>query len=386
MNETDLHDVLDRATEAVESPDLATIALADARRRRIRRRGVLAAGVAAVCVVVVAVAAQLTRESTESAPPVTPPTKDIVQSPWNPRDVDDLPDAPAGLAPALPAVLRPPTVAKPLSAEPIAAAVLSIRAKDAVLLLATDGSWRSVPPPEVDSYESWESADLTPDGTRLAVQTLDGVDVWDLPTGEKTHLGLPEGYEPWDSLSWTWVDRTTLLLDDYRGGWLVDAASGAAERVPYPATNPYWWTLDDSGALVESADFLDPAVLTDWAGGEPRRVDMSGLGRLAMLQADADTVVGTSYENGPFSVFLAARSDLSPEAVLPVQDDEANYGPGLYPVALLDDGTVLIRTLVLGAEPTWRLVAWEPASGDLTMVTHGEGIVTSYATDLLGDP
>lgn len=396
MNETDLFSVLDRATDAVESPDFAATALARARRRRTRRRGALAMGAAVVTVFAVVIAGELLTGRDSSAPPShtppsqTPPTpsptpsptKDVVQRPWDPREVDDLPGASADVAPVLPAVLKPPRTAEALSSQPIAAAVLSVRAEDAILLLATDGSWRSVPPPEVDSYESWESADLTPDGTRLAVQTLDGVDVWDLPTGEKTHLGLPEGYEPWNSLSWTWVDRTTLLLDDYRGGWLVDVASGAADRVPYPARTLYGWTIDDAGALLESADYDEPAALTDWAGGDPRRIDTSEIGRLETLQADADTVVGKAWN----MVFAAARSDLTLVAALPIDDDENNYTPGLYPVALLDDGSVLIRTLVLGAEPTWRLVAWEPGSGDLTMVTHGEGIVASYATDLLSDP
>ncbi|MCW2795031.1 hypothetical protein [Nocardioides sp.] len=389
MNEIELADVFAHATDAVESPDLAASALAGARLRRTRRRGLAAGAAAALAIVAVVVATGVAgspdaeRPPTQTPGPSPSPTVGARQTTWDPREVDDLPAAPADLAPALPEALSPPSSAPPLSAEPIPAAVLSIRGEAAILLLAADGSWRSVPPPEVDSYESWESADLTPDGTRVAVQTRDdGVDVWNLPTGERTHLRPPQAYEPWDSLSWTWVDQTTLLLDDYRGGWLVDAASGAAERVPYPARTLYGWTIDDAGALLESADYDEPAALTDWAGGEPRRIDSSEIGRLETLQADADTVVGKAGN----LLFVAARSDLSPEAVLPVQDDEANYTPGLYPVALLGDGTVLFRTLVLGATPTWRLVAWEPESGDLTMVTHGEGIVTSYATDLLGDP
>jgi len=381
MNE--LHDLLDRATDRLESPDLVASALALARRRRTRHRSVLTAGVAAVLVLAIALVGQLNRRDVDSAPPVTasPPTTDIRQGPWDPRDADKLPPAAADVAPTLPDVVDPPASATPLAADPVDAAVLSFSGKNGVELLATDGTWRSVPP-----GSEYGGAELTRDGTRLAVETETGVDIWDLPTGERTRLANPKGYRSWDVYPiWAWIDNSTLLFDDPNpGGWLVDMASGEATRVPYP-NDSGWRTVDADGAVVQSLDFGKPAQLVDWAGGEPRRVDMSGIGRLSTIHADADTVVGTSGATGS-TVVVANRADLAPLHVLPLVDPGANYADGKLSIAaLLDDGTLLLQVPVFGAEFSWRLVAWDPRSGELTRVLRGVGSVpASYATDLLG--
>lgn len=325
--------------------------------------------------------------TTSESDPTSPLTfaRDVLVPPtptWDPRDVDDLPAAAADVAPLLPAVLDAPRSSPSLSEHPIDAAVLAVGGADGdVHLLAVDGSWRSVP-------SGTGSAELTRDGTRLAVERHDGVDVWDLATGERTRVEAPRGHEPWDYTSWRWKDDDTLLLDDAGGGWLVDTLSGAAEEVPYPSDSSFYWTIDDRGAVVESADWGHPAELTDWAGGRRRLVDMAPTGRLASIQAAADTVAGTSYENGPFSVYVADRSDLTPREVLAVHDHDANYSNGgLSVVALLKDGTVLMRVSVFRrAGMHWRLVAWDPAAGELSVVTRTQGTVPlwSVAHDLLG--
>jgi hypothetical protein len=387
MNE--LHDLLERATDRVENPDLAARALAGARRRRTTHRGVIAAGVAATMVVVVALAGQLNQGKNDSAPPVTPSpsptpspaTPDIAQAAWNPREVDTLPLAAATIAPAIPEVIEPPSEATPLSGNPVDAVVLSVYGNKELQLLATDGSWRSVP-----ASSGYPSADLTADGTQVVVETETGVDVWNVRTGERTTLPNPEGYSPWDYLAWEWIDNATLLLDDGgSGGWLVAISSGEATHVPYP-TGSLSHVVDSAGVVVESADWGTPASLVDWAGGERRRVDMSGIGRLSSLQADSDTIVGTSYENGPFSVYVADRADLTARHVLPVRDRDANYSNGgLSVAALLDDGTVLLQVAVFGDEFGWRLVAWDPSSGELTRVARGVGSVpAAYASTVLG--
>ncbi|MCW2842537.1 MAG: hypothetical protein JWN22_453 [Nocardioides sp.] len=391
MNE--LHDLLEQATNRIDSPNLAADALAGARRRRTARRAALAAGVTAGLVAVVAVAGQLAGGTGGSAPPLTPPsqtptsTKVVAQPRWDPRDAGDLPSAANEVSPLLPDVLDLPSSAPALADEPIAAAVLSIDSGRTTYLLSTDGSWRSVPL----SLE-YGGSELTTDGTRLAVQTETGVDVWDLPTGQRTRLDNPDGYAPVDPVPWVWVDTATLLLDDPQpeaGGWLVDADSGAATVVPYPTSGLGWWaTVDPKGVVVESADYGRPVELTDWAGGEPRRVDMRDIGRLATIRADSDTVVGTSDAQGAFSVFVAGRADLAPRAILPLVDPGARYANGgLQVAALLDDGTVLLRVAAFDDEMNWRLVAWQPDTGDLSTLTRTTGgpvVLMSYATGLLG--
>lgn len=336
-------------------------------------------GVVGVCVLGACTDEQDSNDRDDaSATAVTPsPTTDITQPRWDPRDVDDLAPAAANVAPALPDVVDPPATATPLAEDPVDAAVLSVRGSDALQLLATDGTWRSVPLPSQHG-----GAELTADGTRLAVDTETGVDIWELPTGMRTRLANPEGYTPREYLSWVWIDNSTLLFDDPEpGGWLIDAASGQAQRVPYPIDS-LSRTVDADGVVVQSTDFGRPAQLVDWASGEPRRVDMTGIGRLSTIHADADTVVGTSGS----SVVVADRADLAPRYVLPLRDPEANYADGKLPVvAVLVDDTVLLQVPVFDDQFSWRLVAWDPRTGELTRVTRGVGSVpASYASGVLG--
>lgn len=321
-------------------------------------------------------------DSPRAEPPMAPPETSAspTREPrWDPRDVDDLPAAPDGVAPGLPATVEPPTSAPALAEQPVPAAVLSFQVDDAILLLAADGSWRSVPGPS-----EYGGANLTRDGTRLEVETESGIAVWDLPTGRSTHLPVPTGFRDWDYTTWAWLDHDTLLLDDGNpGGWRVDAQTGVAEQVPYPSGG-IGEAIDPDGVVVESRDYPRDPQLTDWAGGERRDADLSHIGRLTPILATSDTVVGTAYQHGPFSVFVVDRADVRVLDTLTLRDHGANYSNGgLTPFAVLDDGTVLLRVAVFGKDFSWRLVAWDPASDDLSLVTHAVGTVTSYAADLL---
>lgn len=313
--------------------------------------------------------------------PAPPPSR-----PWDPRRVDDLPPARADVARGLPAVIDPPATAPRLADRPVPAAVFSAYIGDRVLLLTPDGAWRWVPAPATHTFGNTE---LTRDGRRLAVGTPEGVDVWDLSTGTHTLVVMPSRSRPWDYASWHWIDDATLLLDDKAGGWLVDAATGDAERTPYPSSSSFWWTVDPDGAVVESADWRYPNRLTDWATGEPRRVGMDQTGRLMRLRVGRDVVAGVSYDGGPFAVYVAERADLAPRHVLRVRDHDANYSNGgLQLLSLLGDGTVLLRVAVFGTGPglPWRIVAWEPDSGRLSVVSRVAGSVEleSVATDAAG--
>ena len=75
------------------------------------------------------------------------------------------------------------------------------------------------------------------------------------------------------------------------------------------------------------------------------------------------------------------------KAVLPLRDHEANYSNwALGPVDVLDDGSVLIWVAVVGKDDGWRLVAWDPETDNLGMVSRSDSEPTdglSYAVDLL---
>ncbi len=267
-------------------------------------------------------------------------------------------------------------------------AVLSVDRGGTIQLLAPDGSWRSVPALDISAG----AASLSPAGSRLAIQTADGIEVWSLSAGERRQLAFPSGLKPWDFTSTRWVDERTLLLDDRAGGWLIDVETTSVKRVPFPTQHPYWWTLDADGALVEGADYAEPAVLTDWRSGDPREVSMAGTGRLARPVVSQSSVAGLIVEKGPvdgFAVAIADRSDLTPSAVLPVHDHEGNYSNwALGTVALREDGTLLLWTALPGdsANDGWRLVAWDSESGDLSIVTRSEASPVwplSFAIDLL---
>jgi hypothetical protein len=366
---SELHDLLATATDRIESPRLEQAALTTARRRRTRRRGAAAAVVAAAVVVAVVVGTHLGAERTGGLPPAAPtqtPSPSVTTPPgstatvwprWDPREVDDLSAEPGRIAPAVPDVIDPPDSSPLLSDDPVEAAVLVVEEDGVAQVLGTDGDWRTVP---LDGR--YPMVSLSPDGTRLGIYYLySGTEhdykmtVHDLPTGESRSVQPPPAFEPWDYPDWTFVDEATLMLTSGPQTFVVQISSGEAEAltsVPLGLAR----TLDPAGNLLVSADFDQPNVLTDFAGGTAREASMNRTGRLSRIQADADVVVGTSYDGRPFNVVVA---------------DEANYRNwGLGPVAIADDGTVVLRVAAIGRQVDgFRLVAWEPTTGELSVVS-----------------
>ncbi|WP_341926311.1 hypothetical protein [Nocardioides psychrotolerans] len=388
---SDLHALLDHATDGIESPRLEQVALRTAHRRRTRRRGAAAATVASTLVAVVAlVGSQTSGGRSDSMPPamppgltptVTPPTPSTpaleATASWDPRDVDDLSGAPARVVPALPDVIDPPSSSPLLADEPVGSAVVAVEERGTAQVLGPDGEWRTVP---LDGR--YPRIALSPGGTRLAVyyyvdtedpdHTYD-VTVHDLATGGSTVLEPPPGFVPWDDTGWSFLDEDLLLLTSGPASYAVSLSSGATEPRPYRAGLSR--TVDPDGEVLVSSDWSEPNVLLDYAGGAPREVSMARTGRLARIVADDDTVVGTSYENGPFAVYVADRATLTPRATLPVVDTDGNYSNwALGPQALLADGTVLLRVAALGRGRAtgFRLVLWEPGTGDLSVVSSSD--------------
>jgi hypothetical protein len=169
------------------------------------------------------------------------------------------------------------------------------------------------------------------------------------------------------------------------GGWVVDADTGETREVVYPRSggDVDWSTVDDAGAVVEASYTMDDgAWFVDWAEGTARRVGLDE--RLVSLAARGDAVAaGQDY-----TVIVADRSTLVPRAVLPYKDEDSSFVDGrMGVVALLDDNTVLLQVPVYAPQHrdfSWRIVAWQPGTGDLGLVTRGEGPVpASYAVGLL---
>lgn len=287
---------------------------------------------------------------------------------WDPRKVDALPAAPAGTVADLPAAIEPPAVATPLVDAPIGAAILAVNRREHAFLLSTDGEWRTI-----SLAGRYAGVDLNPSGTRALV--LDGdieedpVTVVDLASGNSRTIAYPTGYRGWDYSGWRWLEDDSLLLTARRGSWLINAVTGAAEHVRYPGD--FVSGVDNHGVILESADWHRPRIFSDWRTVPPHQVSMRDVGRLMHVFATHDTVVGTSYDGHPFAVIVADRKALAPQAVLPVLDFEGNYSPGaLRPIALRDDGTVLLKVSVFGRHiDGFRVVSWDPESGDLSIVS-----------------
>src|SRR5690349_7327081 len=123
-----MHDLLERATDAIEPRGGAAEALRTARRRRARRRGTVAVLASAAAVVAVVVGVRVaTGGSGESSPPpaespsgsptATPTPSvvpaDLVQAVWDPRDAEGLPVTELGVPRVMPSapagsIDRPP--------------------------------------------------------------------------------------------------------------------------------------------------------------------------------------------------------------------------------------------------------------------------------------
>lgn len=266
---TDLHDLLDQATDRVEAAGLSNGVLAEAHRRRVRQRGVTAGAIAAVAVVAVVIAGNTIGggRATRELPPATQSTTEsttvpIGQARWDPREVESLSVASDQVAPLLPDTLDVPDLAPHVEDDPVDAAVLSVDDGADVLLLGTDGRWRCVVVPG----KAGPAPFLSADGTRLAVPVADGVVTVDLTTGERSRRPLPSSAASWPSPPVVAAAR----------GWSVVPVAGLAGgsvllRVEPPGGTDRqgWWLVQwdpatNDFALVSSTD-SDPDKTASFA-------------------------------------------------------------------------------------------------------------------------
>ncbi|GAB6987619.1 TolB-like translocation protein [Nocardioides pyridinolyticus] len=250
---TDLHDLLELATDRVEPTGGAAGALATARRRRRTRRGAAASAAAVVVIGAIALGGRL-GDGAPSEPEPAPPVETVEPVPLDPSRVDELPTAAPEVAPLLPDVLCVPDVAPRIEEEPMEAAVVSVDDDADVLLLGTDGRWHCV----VVADRSRTAPVLSPDGTRLAVGVTGGFEAIDLATGERTfRTQEPDFDRTWEMalprVPAGWVLRPVAQLDDGTallfvapgprtpGGWRVvhwDPATGGLAAVTRASSSP----------------------------------------------------------------------------------------------------------------------------------------------------
>ena len=399
MTEDTLHDVLTRATDAIESPDLAGTALTAARQRRTRHRAVLAtvgSAIAVASVVAVIAIVDTNHEAPEPAPGVPTPTgleqsqdqapaisDEVVQPFWDPVAIED---APYDGSTRLPPTLDPPAVVESLDASPIDVGVAAVVDDEEVAIVGVDGSWRSVALPEEPS-SAGDTVALSQDGTVIAVtggsalwwRAL-GVPGW-IRTEYPSGVSSPRDYEP----VIRFVKRDQVLLSLWPHAWLVDLTSGEAQVLKYDA---YTSAPDAAGTVVSFGVVRKRGferVLQEWRGTVPVR--SVGINDLESLTSPAvsETMIGAARGDGGWTgeptesdwdgLIALDRETLETRAYLPIKGRGTGYADGgrLGAIAWLDDETLLAR--VVPDEPAGSpqapgyLFTWNVATGLVSRVS-----------------
>lgn len=272
MTDAGVPELLNELASTVAPSDLAEVAWLDGRRRRARRRVLVATASVAAVVTVVA----LTWATTPSPgrPPVggtpTPsagPTASaapgrILVAPSR----ADEPGLPWRSTP-LPPDLTAPATTTLLSAEPVTRALALIETTDpatdppssnGVVVIGDDGRPRSIDSvhlqmvPDGAGNQSYplRAGSLAPDGTQAAFPQHDAVVIVDLTTGRARQLGLP-GFN--EDVAWS-PDSSRVIVTRSAGGIVLDATTGASK--PLTGTTGAGVAFLDSTRLVE----LDESV------------------------------------------------------------------------------------------------------------------------------
>lgn len=320
MNEITLRDVLDRASDAVDSPVLATGALNAARQRRTRRRGATAAVGAAVVVIAIVVGVQVIRPDDSIAPAPSPSPDGPRGGVVAPRDVRDPLTAPLDLPDdellRLPADLTPTGQVLEGSGGSVIAAVQT--ADGAVSLVTFDGRWLDTDKlPEGTIFRQ----SLAVDGGAVALRTRGGFAVYSSYSDKLLRYDAPGA-----GATGLWLGSVGFTYDVPGPG----SESREHER-PFNVDAVAFPAGDDLSAIVydgsELHEFVDGDYLR-WANFQDRgaRLDMSHLGHLR----------GPVAGYGGADVVAVVRSDLGSDAAVDADGvlvlDTTGHPTALLPV------------------------------------------------------
>lgn len=387
---TELQDLLHRATDRIDGPDLAARALTGARRRRARNRGVVAAVAAAAAVVAVVVSVELTTGGTRvDQPPVLSPspspTESVATAPaidpsriqpvWDPRDVEGLPVTDLGV-PRVMESLVPGVVTRPV-------AVLDdgVQAR----LVGGDGAMAELSLP--DGLGERRIVSLSPDGTQLAAVGISGF-FWRTLDGdwEQVRHTRVSGEAP----QVTWLpDGSGLIVRDWRSAVRIDLPSGDVEELP-SARDVSHLAVGPDGAVVTTV----PQQVVEWDAGRTETRWATGPLEGLVLPVVGTNEIAFARANLMFSgrpddrdgLVVVDRETFQTRAYLPVPDDHDYYvhAQELRPVAWLDDNTVALTVLPRGAAKEY-LVTWNVETGELSRISCWEkSFGAVFATGLLG--
>lgn len=425
MSESELRDLLERATDRIDVPDLAGAALAGTAVAH-RRRRTYAVGVAAASVLVV-VLAGLTlgdggRQDPSPAPSPTLPTSTpstssdseldallalptpppvdpaVIQPLWDPEEVTDLPGADIGL----PSDLTPPVGAPELTSMPAAVAVVD----DGQELFAVDpeGAWSRLAYPEepLPTEFSSPASALSRDGTRIVFTGRTSLWSRDVRGGEWRQLPYPDGFE--EMAGWqVHLDPQVaelLWLGRKSRSWYVDLDTGTFEEHSFSLDNTAWGGGDIRVRIQVTGKPYDMRVIS-WGipGGAERSWRTDSLHSLTGPAADTESVaavrgVGSYSEpREPFErngLIALNLDDLSTRAYLPIVDPNYSYtdGGAMAARGWLTADTVLAEVVLGGAETGIRhLFVWDVETGDLSRTSQlPADLGVALATWILASP
>ncbi len=366
----ELHDLLDRATDAIEPRGGAAEALRVVRRRRTQRRGTASALAAATAVAVVVVGVRLgTAGTDDSMPrPAETPTAagipdvapeiapDRIQDVWDPRNVEDLPVTDLGVPRVMPSdpagsIDRPP--------------VALLDNGSHVLAVAADGAAVKVALP--DDVGDFRTVSLSPDGTRVVVVDSEQLSWRHVNSSTWRRIQIEEKGVLGDGVDVEWVGaRSAVVLRGWRASARVDLDTGQQQAV--------------SGDVLAEAGV---GVLLGPLGGlsRPLIADDS----IAAARTNLVTEAPRSAEDADGLIALD-RETLETRGFLPMRYEDAWYvhGGNLTPIAWLDEDTVAFRVLPPDS-PKECLVTWNVETGELSRISCWlTSYQASFATGLLG--
>lgn len=393
MSDIDLHDVLSRASEGQDAPELVHRALQTAKRRQARRHAGAAVAVATAVlgVVLVPPLAESSPDPLEE-PPSTPdasspffPEADPATQPlWDPRYIETAPLRPTNLPDRIDLqTAQGPT----LQDRPMSGVVAALRDEENLRLLDTDGTWRVVPlapnPGAPFGVDDVARPSISSDSTRVAVATEAGIRVINVTTNDDVTIPWPDRFTPsWDSapsVEWQPEDAGFIVSDIVRT-WLV-GIDGTSKPAPYRS---YALGIDPDGPVYEN-DYAARTLVT-WEGGQV--ADESPFVQCERIVAGYGMVACTagslqSSRSGPVVLDPKTGEIL---AYAPIKDPNAIYSDngGLTLLGFLDEATLL---MLVGPASFHNndvteerfLASWGFKTGEFQRISRGDEEMRSIA-------
>lgn len=397
MKETELHELLNRASEHQDAPELVSLAVSISKRRLAYRRTGLAAAAAAIVVIGIVLVPRIAGPSPDPVDEPTsipspiksalPDTGPATQPIWN---LSSIKPAPVRTT-KLPQQIDFQSARGPsLQEQPMSSIVAALAYDNNLQLLDVDGTWRSVSLTTGQgvpfSVSDVVRPSISSDGTRVAVAVEAGIRVIDVSTDTERTVPWPKQFAPpWDNtlyVVWRPGDDGFIVADATRT-WMV-GLDGSSQKTPYGG---HTLGIDPEGPVYES-EFKTRTLVT-WVDGtvvnsapfiQCERI-VAGYGMVACTAGNLEP-----FQSGPV-VLDPVTGDII--AYAPMKDPNAIYSDngGLTLLGFLDKDTLLMlvgpATFQAPAPEGERVLAtWQFRTGKIQRISTGDAALRSISVAL----